>query len=260
MTITGKVAIVTGAAQGLGQAVAERFAADGAKVVLSDVNDSKGEAAAAAIRARGGDVRYIHCDASDSANVNAMVEDAVKTYGRLDIAVCNAAIVHACDFLEITEEDWRRVLDVNLTGFFLTGQAAARQMVGQETGGVIINMSSTQAIVATPSITSYCTCKGGVHQLTKTMALALAQKGVRVNAIGPGTIATDMANKVIKESGATHTVLSRTPMGRMGAPAEIASVAAFLASDQASYITGETIYVDGGRLALNYTCPVPGEA
>lgn len=259
MSIAGKTAIVTGAAQGLGRAISERFAADGARVVLSDIADDKGHAVAKGITTAGGEACYVHCDVSNASDVNAMMAKALETYGSVDIAVCNAAIVEATDFLEVTEADWKRVLDINLTGFFLTGQAAAKQMVAQGTGGSIINMSSINAVVAIPAIASYCACKGGVQQLTKAMALALAPHHIRVNAIGPGTIATEMAATVLNDSGARDKVLSRTPAGRLGEPAEIAGVARFLAGDDASYITGETIYADGGRLGLNYTCPVPGQ-
>ncbi|MEE8505652.1 MAG: SDR family oxidoreductase, partial [Kiloniellales bacterium] len=168
----------------------------------------------------------------------------------------NAGIVHACDFLELAEEDFDRVIRVNLKGVFLTGQAAARQMVAQGRGGTIINMSSVNAVMAIPAITPYVVAKGGVNQLTKVMALSLVDKGIRVNAIGPGSIATEVFKTVATDKAAMNKILSRTPMGRVGEPDEVASVAVFLASEDSSYITGQTIYPDGGRLALNYTVPV----
>jgi glucose 1-dehydrogenase len=147
---------------------------------------------------------------------------------------------------------------VNLKGIFLAGQAAARQMVKQGRGGAIINMSSVNAVVAIPNQVPYVVSKGAVNQLTKVMALALAAHGIRVNGIGPGTILTELAKKaVLGNRESERRILSRTPLGRMGDPEEIARVAAFLASDDASYLTGQTIYADGGRLALNYTVPVP---
>jgi NAD(P)-dependent dehydrogenase (short-subunit alcohol dehydrogenase family) len=164
--------------------------------------------------------------------------------------------VYACDFLELAEEDFDRVLRVNLKGVFLTGQAAARQMVAQGRGGTVINMSSVNAVMAIPSITPYVVAKGGVNQLTKVMALALADKGIRVNAIGPGSILTDVFRQVVSDEAAMADILSRTPLGRVGEPEEVAKVAVFLASEDSSYITGQTIYPDGGRLALNYTVPV----
>ena len=257
MRLKDKVAIVTGAAMGIGRACAERFAAEGAKVVLSDIDAARGEEAAEAIQARGGDALFVVCDVGDKSQVDALIASAVAAFGRLDCAIANAGIVHACDFLDLSEADFDRVLRVNLKGVFLTGQAAARQMVAQGTPGTIINMSSINAVLAIPSITPYIVSKGGVNQLTKVMALALADKGIRVNAIGPGTIGTEMALKVLSDPAKMRSAMSRTPMGRVGQPDEIASVAVFLASEDSSYVTGQTIYADGGRLPLAYTVPVP---
>jgi NAD(P)-dependent dehydrogenase (short-subunit alcohol dehydrogenase family) len=262
MRLKGKVALVTGAAGGIGLACARRFADEGAKVVLCDIDAARGEQAAEEIQASGADALFVLCDVGDKAQVDAAVESAVAAFGRLDCAVANAGIVHGCDFLDLAEADFDRVLRVNLKGVFLTGQAAARRMVAQgpdETGvaGTIINMSSINAVVAIPTITPYVVAKGGVNQLTKVMSLALADKGIRVNAIGPGSIMTDMVKTVNDNPEAMRSLLSRTPMGRIGAPEEIASVALFLASSDSSYVTGQTIYPDGGRLGLNYTVPVP---
>ena len=260
MRLEGKVAVVTGAAQGLGRACAECMAAEGAKIIVSDVNTEGGESAAAAIRDAGGEARFIACDVGDKAQVDALIAGAVEAYGRLDSAVANAGIVNFADFLELAEDDFDAVLRVNLKGVFLTGQAAARQMVKQGGGGTIITMSSINAVVAIPSIVPYVTAKGGVNQLTKGMALALADKGIRVNGIGPGSIATEMAQAVLSDPEKARGALSRTPMGRFGEPDEIGKVAVFLASDDSSYMTGEIVYVDGGRLALNYTVPVGSRA
>ena len=187
-----------------------------------------------------------------------------RAFGSLDILVNNAGIIHGADFLELAEADFDRVLRVNLKGAFLVGQAAARQMVAQVKAGrppgAIINMSSINAEVAIPNHTPYCVSKGGLDQLTKVMALALAPYGIRVNAIGPGSIMTDILKAVATDQEAKRRLLSRTPLGRIGDPDEIAAIAVFLASQDASYITGETIYADGGRLALNYTLPVTDEA
>ena len=189
MRLKDQVAVITGAAAGIGLACAKRFAAEGTRVVLADINAEKGEAAAREI---GGQARFVACDVGDKAQIDALIEQIVAEFGRLDCAIANAGIVHECDFLELTEADFDRVLRVNLKGVFLTGQAAARRMVEQGGGGTIINMSLVNAVTAIPSITPYVVAKGGVNQLTKVMALSLADKGIRVNGIGPGTIATEM--------------------------------------------------------------------
>lgn len=239
--------------------MAARFAREGANVMVSDIDDAKGRAAVAAIKAEGGNVAYGHCDVTKPDETSALMASAVDRFGSLDIAVANAAILDLTEFLDVTPEDWDRVLKVNLSGFFYTGQAAAREMVDRGTGGAIINMSSVNAVLAIPNAVSYCACKGGVQQLTKTMAIALAPHGIRVNAIGPGTIATEMAMQIVKDPSALKKIRMRTPMDRMGEPDEIASVAVFLASEQSSYVTGETIYADGGRLGLNYVMAVPDD-
>jgi NAD(P)-dependent dehydrogenase (short-subunit alcohol dehydrogenase family) len=250
-----RIAIVTGAAKGIGLACAERFAADGATVIMSDVDDGAGEAAAKAIGAT-----YIHCDVSRASDVDALVEGVVRRFGAIDILMNNAGIAMAGDFLSITEADLDKVLGINLKGSFLMLQACARHMVKQaETGrkpGAIINMSSVNDTLAIPTIVSYCMSKGGVSQLTRATSIYLAPYGIRVNAIGPGSIRTDMYKGVVADPAAVKRVMSRTPMGRPGEPSEVASIAAFLASDDASYVTGETIYVDGGRMPLNYVVAV----
>lgn len=256
MRLQDKVAVITGAAQGIGEACARRFAAEGAKVVVSDIQADKGEQVAASIREAGGEATFQACDVGDKGQAEALVQAAVDAYGRLDVHLNNAAILVAKDFLELTEEDWTSTLRVNLTGFFLAGQAAARQMVAQGEGGAILNMSSINAVVAIPAVAPYTVCKGGVLQLTKSMALALAPHNVRVNAIGPGTIATEMGKTMMADDEARRRVMSRTPLGRPGEPDEVARVALFLASDDSSYVTGQTVYCDGGRLGLNYTVPV----
>ncbi|NQV46515.1 MAG: SDR family oxidoreductase [Rhodospirillaceae bacterium] len=255
MRLKNKTAVVTGAAQGIGLACARAFANEGARVVISDVNDAVGAAAAESIRGGGGEAHYLHCDVSRKADVDGLIAETVKHFGGLDIMLSNAAVLFTGDFLDITEEELDTTLAINLKGFFLTGQAAGRHMAAHG-GGVIINMSSINAVTAIPKASPYVICKGGVNQLTKVMALSLADKNIRVNAIGPGTILTDMAKKVMADEAARKMILSRTPMGRCGEPEEMASVAVFLASDESSYITGQTIYADGGRLALGYTVAV----
>ncbi|HEX6113783.1 MAG TPA: SDR family NAD(P)-dependent oxidoreductase [Geminicoccaceae bacterium] len=255
MRFADQVVIVTGGAQGIGRACVEAFAAEGAAVVVADIDAEGGEKTAEAITAKGGRARFIRTDVGDAGQAQRLVDQTIAAFGRLDVLINNAGIIKTAEFLEISEADFDAVLRVNLKGVFLVGQAAARVMVGQGKGA-IVNMSSANAVVAIPNQVPYVTSKGAVNQLTKVMALALADKGVRVNAIGPGSILTDLLKVVMSDEAARQRILSRTPMGRCGEPAEVARVALFLASDDASYLTGQCIYPDGGRLALNYTVPV----
>jgi glucose 1-dehydrogenase len=254
--LKGRVAVVTGAAQGIGLACARRFAEEGARVVIGDISPN-GEASAAELRDQGFEAIFHQGDVGLREAATALIERAVEAFGRVDILINNAGITHVADFLDLAEADFDRVLRTNLKGPFLCGQAAARRMVEQGEGGVIINMSSVNAILAIPNQVPYTMSKGGIAQLTKVMAVGLAPHGIRVNAIGPGTIMTDLArNSVMRDEAARRTLLSRTPIGRFGEPKEVAAVALFLASDESSYVTGQTIYPDGGRLILNYTVPV----
>jgi len=263
MSLDGKTAIVTGGAGGIGYAIAERFLRDRAKVVIADIDHAKGEDAEARL-AKLGDLRFVKTDVSNRLDVHNLVAAAVEAFSDIDILVNNAAVVHSAPFLELSEADFDRVIQVNLKGSFLAGQAVARFLVDKVnkggTPGSIVNMSSINAEVAIATEVPYSISKGGVGQLTKVMALALAPYGIRVNAIGPGSIMTDMLTATNADDEARHRLLSRTPLGRVGKPSEIADIAAFLASDQASYITGQTIFADGGRLALNYTVPVEADA
>ncbi len=247
----GRVVIVTGASQGIGAACARRFAREGAKVVLSDLDATRGEALATELGAS-----FVRCDVSDRAQVEALVAQTMAKHQRIDILVNNAGTFKAADFLDVTEADWDTVINVNLKGAFLVAQAVAREMV-KTGGGAIVNMSSVNGVMAIPSIASYNASKGGINQLTRAMSLALIDQGVRVNAVAPGTIATELAAQaVLTSEEAKNRILSRTPMKRLGEPEEIADAVAFLASSAASYITGEILTVDGGRQALNYTVVV----
>ncbi len=256
MTIENKVAIVTGAAQGIGQAIAQHFATCGAKVLLSDINEAGGAAAAEALSGRSDNVAFQACDVGDKAQADALIARAVSEFGAVDILINNAGIIHTADFLDLAEEDFDRVLRVNLKGALLCSQAAARWMVENNRPGAIVNMSSVNAILTIPNQIPYNVSKGGINQLTRVMSLALAPHNIRVNAIGPGTIATDMAKVVMEDDAARQRLMSRTPLGRLGEPSEVATIAEFLASDASSYVTGQILYCDGGRLPLNYTVPV----
>jgi NAD(P)-dependent dehydrogenase (short-subunit alcohol dehydrogenase family) len=257
--LDGKVALITGGANGIGKACAERFVSEGAKVVIADVAREAGEATAKAL---GANVRFIACDVGAKAEVDAMVSGTVEAFGALDVLVNNAAVIKAADFLDISEADFDAVLRVNLKGAFLVAQAACRQMVAQVNAGrepgAVVNMSSVNAVFAIANQVPYTLSKGALNQLTKVIALALAPYGIRANAIGPGSIMTDILKVVMHDEAAKARILSRTPLGRIGEPSEIAAIAAFLASDDASYVTGQTVYADGGRLPLNYTVPVKG--
>ncbi len=256
MRLDGRVAIVSGGARGIGKAVARRLLEEGAKVVIADVSDDAGEATAKELETYG-DIRYEYCDVGERLDVRNLIAATLDAYGDLQIVVNNAGIVATADFLEVTEEDFDRVLRVNLKGAFLLSQQAAKHMVARvEEGappGSIVNMSSVNAIFGLPNQVPYSISKGGLAQLTRVAAVSLAPYGIRVNAVGPGSIATEMLEKVLQNPEAKRAMLSRTPMGRAGQPEEIAAIVAFLASEDASYVTGQTIYADGGRLPLNYT-------
>lgn len=251
--LAGRVAVVTGAARGIGQAVAARFVAAGAYVVLADLPGSGVGSAAAAL---GPQARGMTCDVTDAAQVADLVRGAVDAFGALDIMVANAGIAPAVPFLDLTADQFRRVVDVNLTGSFLCVQAAAKQILAQagRAPGAMVLMASVQAQVVAETHAAYAASKGGVVQLTKAAAVALAPHGIRVNAVGPGSVATGLLEATLTPA-LRRAVAARTPMGRMGRVEEIAEAVLFLACDAGSYITGQTLYVDGGRLALAFTMP-----
>jgi glucose 1-dehydrogenase len=259
MNLSGKATIVTGGASGIGYAIAERFVAEGARVMIADIDDARGNKAVAEL-SKQGEILFHKANVASRADIESLVAAAIAAFGRIDVLINNAGIVHAADFLDLKEEDFDRVLGVNLKGSFLAGQAVARHMVERvkagEKPGSIVNMSSVNAVFAIANQVPYSISKGGINQLTKVMSLGLAPYGIRVNAIGPGSIMTEMLASVNDDPAAKNRILSRTPLGRIGDPAEIAAIAAFLASDEASYVTGQTIYADGGRLPLNYVVPV----
>ncbi|MBX2885515.1 MAG: SDR family oxidoreductase [Granulosicoccus sp.] len=246
-----KIALITGGAQGIGYACAEAIAEDGARIVLADIN---AEGVAAAAKKLSNDTLAIACDMGKPDQVLAMFDQIESEVGYVSILVNNAGIANPGDFLKTSLEDFQKVIDINLTGTFVALQRAAQGMVKKGIQGSIVNMSSINAQVAIPSIPAYCASKGGVMQLTKSSALALANHGIRVNAVGPGSIDTAMLAGVNADPEAMKKVMSRTPLQRIGTAEEVANVVAFLASEKASYVSGETIYIDGGRLAMNYTC------
>ena len=246
--LAGRRALITGAAQGIGKAIAERFAAEGAALMLADIDETRLESVAAALGAKA-----LACDVARKSEIEALFQAVASHWGGLDVLVNNAGITHAAELDDLTEEDFDRVLAINLKSALWATQAAARLM---EPGSAGINMSSVNAVLAVPNQIPYAISKGAMKQLTNVTALSLAPRGIRVNAIGPGSIMTDMLKGIMNDRAAEERILSRTPLGRCGEPDEIASVALFLASSDSSYLTGQTIYPDGGRLGLNYTVPV----
>ena len=255
MTENAKVVVVTGGARGIGRAYCERFAKDGYAVVIADRTDEDGEQAAAAIRETGGIARYVHCDVTDRDQMTAVMDTAVSAFGRLDVCIANAGVLDEGHFLDLTEDAFDRVMGINVKGVFLTGQTAAKQMIACGNGGVIINIASTVAILAVEHEGFYPVSKAAVAQMTRVMAVSLADYGIRVVGIAPGATKTPMMAGQLADPVLSRAIEARTPLRRAAEPEEIAGVAAFLASKDASYMTGQTLYVEGGRLVLSLTMP-----
>ena len=256
MRLRGRVAAITGGALGIGRATALLFAEEGATVALGDVQLEAAQQVAQEIGRRGGTAIAIGLDVGDAAQVQTFVDRVVSEFGRLDVMFANAGIAHSAPFLEHPEAQWHRVLRVNLTGVFLCGQAAARQMVRQGGGGRIITTASINGFRGVENLVGYNAAKAGVIELTRTMAVELAQHRITVNSIAPAQIDTRLTRSL--PEGARRRRVERIPMGRFGEPEEVARVALFLASDDASYVTGHTLAVDGGYLAGGLWSGAPG--
>jgi NAD(P)-dependent dehydrogenase (short-subunit alcohol dehydrogenase family) len=247
MKLKDKVAIITGATKGIGVACAWEFVKEGAKVVACGRSTDLGEALVADICAQGGDAIFVKCDVSQKAEVDALVAKTMERYGTIDIVVNNAGVNHSANFFDTTEADWDWVMSVDLKGTFLLSQAAARIMVAQDKPGAIVNVSSVMAQLALADQIPYCAAKGGVNQLTKAMGLALIKHRIRVNAVAPGPVMTELMERVVSSPAKHEVLMDRLPIGYIASCEEIARVIVFMASEDASYFVGQTVYADGGR-------------
>ena len=251
MDLKGKVAIITGARRGMGRTHALTLAKAGAKVVVADISLEDCQRGVKEIEKNKGEALAVKCDVTKKEEVDEMVKKAVEKFGKVDILVNNAGICQFKPFLELTEEEWDRTLNINLKGYFLCAQAAAKEMVKQKSG-VIINIASVamgQVGVGIPNIVHYCASKGGVVGMTEALAVELAPYNIRVNAISPGMIETPMIDPIKKDPKVAEAMLDRVPMKRVGKPEEVSNLVLFLASDASSYMTGSTVVIDGGWLA-----------
>jgi NAD(P)-dependent dehydrogenase (short-subunit alcohol dehydrogenase family) len=249
MKLQNKVAIIAGGTKGIGLGIALEFVREGAKVVIGGRNEETGQAGVEEIRAAGGEALFCKCDVGNLADLDSIVSTAVEGFGRLDIYVANAGINDSkkTHFLDITPDQYDTIMDVNLRGMFFGGQKAAKQMIRQGGGGAIINMSSVMAHLALDAQVIYTISKGGIQQMTRVQAIALAPYNIKVNAMAPGPIETDLMRRVGSDKQLMDTILSRTPQGRVGTTKECGRLAVFLASEDSDFIFGQSIYIDGGR-------------
>ena len=249
--LKNKVVVITGARRGMGKADALLFAEKGAKVVVSDISQEDCQKVVDQIEKKGGQAIAVKCDVSKKEEVDNLFRKTIEKFGRVDVLVNNAGICEFKPFIDLTEEEWDRTLDINLKGYFLCAQAAAKEMAKQKSG-VIVNIASVamgQVGVGFTNIVHYCASKGGIAAMTEAMALELAPYNIRVNAIAPGMIETPMLDPIKQDPKAMEGILARVPLSRMGKPEEIADLVVFLASDKSSYITGSIVVIDGGWLA-----------
>ena len=258
MKLKDKVAVIAGGTKGIGLGIALEFAREGAKVVIGGRDEETGKKGVEAIRSAGGEGVFVKCDVAMQDDLDNIVQQAVDLFGRLDIYVANAGVndPDKTHFLEITPDQYDWIMDINLKGMFFGGQKAAQQMIRQGGGGTIINMSSVMAHLALDAQVIYTTSKGGIAQLTKVQAVALAPYDIKVNAMAPGPVETELMRRVGSNKQLMDTILSRTPQGRIGTTKECGRLAVFLASEDSDFIFGQSIYIDGGRGFQAF--PAPG--
>jgi NAD(P)-dependent dehydrogenase (short-subunit alcohol dehydrogenase family) len=250
--LKNKVAIITGARRGMGKAHALVLAEAGAKVVVSDISQEECQIVVDEIEKRGGEALAVKCDVSKKQEVEEMVRKTKEKWGKIDVLVNNAGIAQFVPFLEMTEQEWDKTIDINLKGYFLTAQAVALEMVKQKSG-VIINVASVamgQVGVGFQNLAHYSASKGGIVAMTETMAAELGTYNIRVNAVAPGVIETPMVDPIKQDEKSMQGILARVPLKRVGRPEEVSNLVLFLASDASSYMTGSTVVVDGGWLAV----------
>lgn len=245
MRLNDKIAIVTGSTRGIGLAIAKQFLKEGARVVI---NGRKQKDCDKIAKELGKNAIAIGADVSKAKEVQNLIDETVKKFGKLDIIVNNAGIVHMKNFIELTEEEWDRMMEVDLKGVFLCSQKTAKQMIKQGNGGKIINISSIAGFVGFPRLAHYCAAKAGVIELTKEVAIELAPHKINVNCIGPGVIETDMTKGLLNDEKMKQGLLMKIPLNRIGKPEDIAHAAVYLASNESDYTTGITLFVDGGWL------------
>ncbi len=247
MKLKGKVALVTGASRGIGRGIAEVFADEGADVAVNYVaNEKKAADVADAIRRRGRRALTVHADVARRAEVEPMIERVWKELGPIDVLVNNAGIETIVPFLELTDDQWTRLVDVNLRGAWLCSQVFCRRAIAEGRKGSVVNIGSIQAAKVLPGRTHYAPTKLGLEALTRNMSAEMTPQGIRVNCVHPGLIDTDMTEWVMKSPDLLPLVLAQISLGRAGEPREIGTVVAFFGSDEASYLTGQSIHVDGG--------------
>ncbi|OAB40289.1 SDR family NAD(P)-dependent oxidoreductase [Paenibacillus antarcticus] len=247
MKFESKVAIVTGGASGIGEATVRLFAAEGAKVVIADFSD-RGQTVSDELNSQGFDTLFIKTDVTNEQEIIRMVDQTVQKFGKLDILYANAGIAQDGPADQLLFENWKRTIDINLTGVFLSCKYAITQMIAQGTGGAIVNCGSIHSHVGKAGVTAYASAKGGVKLLTQSLSADYASQGIRVNAVCPGYIDTPLIKG--RTEAVTEHLVGLHPMGRLGQPEEVAKAVLFLASDDASFITGTSLLVDGGYTAV----------